>query len=103
MSVILGTTYSDLYAAVGAHSGLAYGAAHDLSTALAAMRYGALAPAPWGTRAAGATGLPVRVVPTIVFHGDRDLAVNVVNADHVLAQWVDAPAGGDATAGADQW
>jgi poly(hydroxyalkanoate) depolymerase family esterase len=102
MSVILGTTYSDLYAAVGAHSGLAYGAAHDLATALATMRHGAVAPAPWGSRAAGATGLPARVVPTIVFHGDRDTTVNVVNADHVLAQWGDATDGGDTTPGTDQ-
>jgi poly(3-hydroxybutyrate) depolymerase len=43
------------------------------------------------------------VVPTIVFHGDRDLAVNVINADQVLAGWVDATAGGDVTAGADSW
>src|SRR5207248_10384819 len=60
------------------------------------------APMPGGTRAAGATGAPVRVVPTIVFHGDRDLAVNVVNADHVLARWVDAHDGRDTTTGTDQ-
>ena len=102
MSVILGATYPDLYAAVGAHSGLAYGAAHDLATALAAMRDGAGMPAPWGGRAAGATGLPAHVVPTIVFHGDRDLTVNVANADHVLAPWVDADDGRDAMAGTDQ-
>src|SRR5438270_1696932 len=103
MSVILGTTYPDLYAAVGAHSGLAYGAAHDLATALAAMRSGAVTPAPWGIRTAGATGAPARVVPTIVFHGDRDLTVNVVNADHVLAQWVEADDGRDTPTGTDQW
>jgi poly(3-hydroxybutyrate) depolymerase len=102
MSVILGTTYSDLYAAVGVHSGLVYGAAHNLATALAAMRYGELAPTPWGTRAAGATGAWARVVPTIVFHGDGDMTVNVVNADHVLAPWVDANDGRDAMAGTDQ-
>jgi poly(hydroxyalkanoate) depolymerase family esterase len=102
MSVILGTTYPDLYAAVGVHSGLAYGAAHNLATALAAMRYGVFAPAPLRTRAAGATGSWARVVPTIVFHGDADTIVNVVNADHVLARWVDANDGWGAMAGTDQ-
>ena len=102
MSVILGTTYPDLYAAVGVHSGLAYAAAHNLATALAAMRYGEFAPAPRRTRAAGATGAWARVVPTIVFHGDGDTTVNVVNADHVLAQWVDADEGRDAMAGTEQ-
>ena len=53
------------------------------------------------TRAARATGVPARVVPTIVFHGDRDLTVNVVNADHVLARWVDSSNGGDTTTGRD--
>jgi poly(3-hydroxybutyrate) depolymerase len=31
------------------------------------------------------------VVPTIVFHGERDLTVKAVNADHVLSPWVPAP------------
>jgi poly(hydroxyalkanoate) depolymerase family esterase len=102
MSVILGTTYPDLYAAVGVHSGLAYAAAHNLATALTAMWYGGPAPARPESRTAGATDVPARVVPTIVFHGDRDTTVNVVNADHVLTPWVQATDEWDTTAGTDQ-
>jgi poly(hydroxyalkanoate) depolymerase family esterase len=102
MSVILGTTYPDLYAAVGVHSGLAYAAAHDLATAYAAMQHGGLAPARPESRTSGATGVPARVVPTIVFHGDHDLTVNAVNADHVLTSWVQATEKRDTTHRRDQ-
>jgi poly(3-hydroxybutyrate) depolymerase len=97
--VILGTTYPDLYAAVGVHSGLAYAAAHNLASALIAMWHGGPAPE---SPTLGATEVPARVVPTIVFHGDRDLTVNVVNADHVLSPWVQATDAWDTTAGTDQ-
>jgi len=102
MSVILGATYPDLYAAVGVHSGLAYAAAHDLATAYAAMQHGGLAPARPESRTSGAMGAPARVVPTIVFHGDRDLTVHVVNADHVLTPWVQATDERDTTPKPDQ-
>jgi poly(hydroxyalkanoate) depolymerase family esterase len=83
-AVVMGAAYSDLYAAIGVHSGLSCGAANDLPSALLAMRQGQLA--------ASASGdiLPVRgdgrVVPTIVFHGDRDTTVHPRNGDHVIAQ-----------------
>jgi poly(hydroxyalkanoate) depolymerase family esterase len=73
MAAILGAAYPDLYAAVGVHSGLAAGAATDLSTALAAMRGGA----PGRGAAHG--------VPTIVFHGDADSTVHPANGDQVMA------------------
>jgi poly(hydroxyalkanoate) depolymerase family esterase len=76
-AAIMGSTYPELYAAIGVHSGLACGAASDLPSALAAMRHG------------GASAKCVsseRVIPTIVFHGDKDATVNVVNAGQVIAQ-----------------
>lgn len=74
-AVVLGANYSDLFAGIGVHSGLACGAAKDVGTALSAMRDGA--------RGSGAISLPV---PTIVFHGDRDRTVTPANGDAVVAQ-----------------
>ena len=69
-----GPAYPDLFAAIGVHSGLAGGAAHDMPSAFAAMRQGA-----GGRRGS-------LVVPTIVFHGDRDPTVHPRNGDAVVAQ-----------------
>ena len=78
-AAVLGLAYPDLYAAVGVHSGLACGAAADVPSAFAAMRGGAPAVPP---RPGGAPGL----VPTIVFHADRDGTVHPRNGDQVITQ-----------------
>src|SRR5271154_1347358 len=77
-AAVLGETYPDLYAAIGVHSGLAYGVADDLISAFAAMRQGSSP----NTRATSAAPDDRPPVPTIVFHGDRDTIVHPQNADH---------------------
>ena len=86
MAVILGATYPDLYAAVGAHSGLPYSAAHDLPSAFAAMQDGADAvpPNPLGRRRRPQQP-PVHAIPTIVFHGDQDFTVSAQNGAAIVA------------------
>ena len=93
MAVIMGLTYPDLYAAIGIHSGLAYGVAHDLPSALAAMQHGGATPLRPREGVPGADPGP-RVAPMIVFHGDRDTTVHPRNADQVIAQWAAIHAGG---------
>jgi poly(hydroxyalkanoate) depolymerase family esterase len=85
-TAILGASYPDLYAAIGVHSGLACGAASDLPSALAAMRQGEIA-APLVDRATAGPDGEVRIVPTIVFHGDHDVTVHPRNSTHVIAYW----------------
>ncbi len=86
-AAVLAQTHPDLFAGVGVHSGLACGAAHDLSAALSAMRAGAPA-------ASGPVAAPGRAPPTIVFHGTADRTVHPANAGHVVERAVaglDAP------------
>ena len=81
MAAVMGTAYPELYAAVGIHSGLACGSAHDLPSALAAMRGTSALVA--GTRESRST---TPATPTIVFHGDRDRTVHPRNGERVVVQ-----------------
>lgn len=97
MAAIMGTTYPELYAAVGVHSGLAPGAAQDLASALSAMQ-GVGSP---NVHQDTPPGGPEASVPVIVFHGDRDTTVHPRNAEQLLAHYrrVDGTPGGRNAAG----
>lgn len=89
MAVVLGETYPELFAAVGAHSGLPYGCAHDVASALAAMK-GGRSGLPGLRDVPGGAGRPRRqarhAVPVIVFHGDRDPTVQPTNGAQIVQQ-----------------
>jgi poly(hydroxyalkanoate) depolymerase family esterase len=82
MAAVLAATYPDVYAAIGVHSGLPFGVAHDLPSAFAAMRQGA------GKLGRGVPPARMDPVPAIVFHGDRDTTVDAGNGNAVVEQCV---------------
>jgi poly(hydroxyalkanoate) depolymerase family esterase len=73
MAAVAAAVYPELFHAVGVHSGLPFGAARDLPSALQTMRTGAPGKHP---RAAGPK--------VIVFHGDRDATVHPSNGQHIV-------------------
>ncbi|MCF8520203.1 MAG: PHB depolymerase family esterase [Rhodobacteraceae bacterium] len=88
MAAILADVYPDVFSAAGVHSGLARGAAHDLHSAILAMRNGGADRA----MAVDAPGLSHRV-RRIVFQGEADSTVHPSNAAMIVA----AAVGSDAT------
>jgi poly(hydroxyalkanoate) depolymerase family esterase len=88
MAVILGAAYPDVFAAVGAHSGVRQGAAHDVASAFAAMHRGAPP-----SDAAAAAARPT--VATIVFQGDHDRTVVAANATAIVTQALGVQAGAE--------
>ncbi len=95
MAVILGETYPELFAGVGAHSGLAFGCAHDIPSAMAAMKGGRSGLAGIRNPVAAASvprAKATQAVPTIVFHGDRDHTVQHGNGAQIVQQAASAHA-----------
>lgn len=80
MAAVMAETYPVLFAAVGVHSGLGYRSAHDLPSALAAMRFG---------------GHPVAAGPArlIAFHGAADSTVAPICTEKLVGAKVAAAAG----------
>ncbi|MCY0096750.1 extracellular catalytic domain type 1 short-chain-length polyhydroxyalkanoate depolymerase [Hoeflea ulvae] len=73
MAVIMGETYPELYAGIGVHSGLPYGAARDVASAFSAMG---------GKPMQAIARAPSAPTPrTIIFHGASDSVVHPVNGD----------------------
>lgn len=80
MAAILADEYPDIFAGAGIHSGLARGAAHDVMSAMSAMRRGGASAVTPPALHSGAG--PVR---RIVFHGDKDSTIAPTNAAIIVA------------------
>jgi poly(hydroxyalkanoate) depolymerase family esterase len=80
MAAVMAAAYPELYAAVGVHSGLPVGSAHDLMSGLNAMK--------GAGKKKGKGASNARPVPAIVFHGDRDAIVHPGNGDTVYRQFM---------------
>lgn len=81
MSVIMGATYPDKYAAIGVVAGCEYGGYPCGSS-------GGPDPVGQGAAAYSAMGSYARSVPVIVFQGDQDTTVPPINAEQVIQQWI---------------
>jgi poly(3-hydroxybutyrate) depolymerase len=83
MAAVVAAAYPDVIAAVGVHSGLPRGCAHDAASGFAAMRH------------APRVAPLARPVPVIAFHGDADPTVAPENATRVVEQFTGGPVDGE--------
>ena len=82
MSMVLGVTYPDLFAAAGPVAGCGY-----MDDACENLAPPAL-PATLGALAYSAMGTYARVVPVIAFQGDADMVVAPTNVERLVHQWL---------------
>jgi poly(hydroxyalkanoate) depolymerase family esterase len=81
MSVIMGATYPDRFAAIGVVAGCEFGGAPCGAT-------GGPDPTAQGQLAYQAMMSSARPVPVIVFHGDADTVAAPINGQQVTQQWL---------------
>ena len=80
MSLILATTYPDVFAAAGVHSATAYRSATQGFRALGAMAARGTVPPHGGIRG--------EMAPVVLIHGTDDRVVRPPNADRIVDQWL---------------
>ena len=83
MAVVTAVAYPDRFAAVASHSGIGWGVASDVASALAAMRSGGASSDSLVQGMRGAMGPHARPLPIFVVHGTAD-AVVTPRASRVL-------------------
>lgn len=81
MAAIMARAYPDLYAAIGVHSGLAYGSANSVTSALAVMKGRPSIP----ILPVEDAPAPKLAVPLIAFQGDNDSTVHPQNIERLIA------------------
>ena len=83
MAAVLARDYPELYAALGVHSGVPAGMAHDVFSAMRLMSSG---PAPRASDGPAGEGSGIGpAVARIVFHGDEDRTVHPSNGEAIHA------------------
>jgi poly(hydroxyalkanoate) depolymerase family esterase len=80
MTVVMGATYPDVFAAIGVNAGCEF-------DGLPCGSSGGPDPNAQGLKAYQAMGSFRRVVPTIVFHGTNDAVIPYINSTQVIQQW----------------
>jgi poly(hydroxyalkanoate) depolymerase family esterase len=87
MTAILAICYGAIFAACGIVSGMMYRAADSALGAVQAMRTGSgVSPGSTAAEAASRVSRRLRLVPTLVVHGDGDTVVHPRNAELTVAQ-----------------
>lgn len=88
MSLVLGATYPDRFAALGVVAGAPYRSATSFAETYGVAQAGSPDPAKLGDLAKAAMGDVARAVPVMVFHGTADGVLASQNGRDVAAQWV---------------
>nr|MBA2689550.1 PHB depolymerase family esterase [Burkholderiales bacterium] len=86
---ILASLYGELFAACAVHSGLPYRAADSLAEARRAMQNGSQLPPEDAARQAMHFAKETCIrMPALIIHGSDDEAVNPINADQLIGQFL---------------